>query len=168
MAKKTKTKKELVLLRDYAFRLYMSGEPQKSIAIKTDVTEASVSKWAKDDCWEQKRKDQNSTSIALVNSLMNAARKISERIVSVLDTGDGIDGIGEVTKLADNISKVLASVKRLSNGTTKDEVIDVIIDLERWLMQRAETDETLTPELITLINGYHRKYVEFIQINEGS
>ena len=49
MAKQTKkprTKRELDVLRDYAFRLYLSGETQKIIAAKTDLTEATISKWA--------------------------------------------------------------------------------------------------------------------------
>lgn len=55
MAKQTKkprTKRELDVLRDYAFRLYLSGETQKVIASKTDLTEATISKWANEDDWE--------------------------------------------------------------------------------------------------------------------
>ena len=49
----------------------------------------------------------------------------------------------------------------------KDEIIDVIIDLEQWMMQRAETDEELTPELLTTVNGLHKKYIECISAQEA-
>ena len=96
---------------------------------------------------------------------MLAAKKISELIITKLNKGetDDIDGI---TKLSDNIAKVMASAKRIAKGITKDEVIDVIIDLEQWMMQRSETDEELTPELITTINGLHKKYIEYISAQE--
>lgn len=169
MAKQTKkprTKRELDVLRDYAFRLYLSGETQKIIAAKTDLTEATISKWANEDNWERQRKEQSTSTIALVNSLMLAAKKISELIIAKLNKGE-TDNIDAITKLSDNIAKVMASAKRIAKGITKDEVIDVIIDLEQCLMQRMETDDELTPELISTINKYHKKYIEYISAQEA-
>lgn len=165
-AKKARTKRELEVLRDYAFRLFLGGDTQKMIAAKTELTEATISKWAKDEDWDTRRREQNSSPRALVNSLMQAASKISELIVTKLSSGDTTD-IDNITKLSDNIAKILASAKRISQGISKDEIIDVIIDLEQWLMQRAETDDDLTPELIARINGLHRKYIEHISAQEA-
>lgn len=169
MAKQTtkpRPKRERDALHDYAFRLFLSGETQKLIAAKTGITEATISKYAKAEGWDKQRKEQNSSSAALVGSLMLAAKKISEMIINKLNSGatDDIDGI---TKLSDNIAKVMASAKRIAKGITKDEVIDVIIDLEQFLMQRMETDDALTPELISTINKYHKKYIEFISMQEA-
>lgn len=121
---------------------------------------------AREENWDARRREQNSSSAALVNSLMLAAKKISELIITKLNKGetDDIDGI---TKLSDNIAKVMASAKRIAKGITKDEIIDVIIDLEQWMMQRAETNEELTPELLTTINGLHKKYIEYISAQEA-
>ena len=160
--KKPRTKRELDVLRDYACRLFLSGETQRVIAAKTGLTEATVSRWAREENWDARRREQNSSSAALVNSLMLAAKKISELIITKLNKGetDDIDGI---TKLSDNIAKVMASAKRIAKG----EIIDVIIDLEQWMMQRAETDEELTPELLTTINSLHKKYIEYISAQEA-
>lgn len=160
--KKPRTKRELDVLRDYACRLFLSGETQRVIAAKTGLTEATVSRWAREENWDARRREQNSSSAALVNSLMLAAKKISELIITKLNKGetDDIDGI---TKLSDNIAKVMASAKRIAKGITKDE----IIDLEQWMMQRAETNEELTPELLTTINGLHKKYIEYISAQEA-
>ena len=164
--KKPRTKRELDVLRDYACRLFLSGETQRVIAAKTGLTVATVSRWAREENWDARRREQNSSSAALVNSLMLAAKKISELIITKLNKGetDDIDGI---TKLSDNIAKVMASAKRIAKGITKDEIIDVIIDLEQWMMQRAETDEELTPELLTTINSLHKKYIEYISAQEA-
>nr|DAR27481.1 MAG TPA: Protein of unknown function (DUF1804) [Caudoviricetes sp.] len=164
--KKARTRRQLDALRDYAYRLFLSGDTQKVIAAKTDLTEATISKWAKEEHWDERRKEQNSSSIALVNSLMLAAKKISELIINKLNNGQ-TDDIDSITKLSDNIAKVMASAKRISKGITKDEIIDVIIDLEQWMTQRAEVDDELTPELIITINGLHKKYIEFISAQEG-
>ena len=154
--KKPRTKRELDVLRDYACRLFLSGETQRVIAAKTELTEATVSRWAKEENWDARRREQNSSSAALVNSLMLAAKKISELIITKLNKGE-----------TDDIAKVMASAKRIAKGITKDEIIDVIIDLEQWMMQRAETDEDLTPELLTTINGLHKKYIEYISAQEA-
>lgn len=154
--KKPRTKRELDVLRDYACRLFLSGETQRVIAAKTGLTEATVSRWAREENWDARRREQNSSSAALVNSLMLAAKKISELIITKLNKGE-----------TDDIAKVMASAKRIAKGITKDEIIDVIIDLEQWMMQRAETDEELTPELLTTINSLHKKYIEYISAQEA-
>ena len=135
--KKPRTKRELDVLRDYACRLFLSGETQRVIAAKTGLTEATVSRWAREENWDARRREQNSSSAALVNSLMLAAKKISELIITKLNKGE------------------------------TDDIIDVIIDLEQWMMQRAETDEELTPELLTTINSLHKKYIEYISAQEA-
>ena len=38
---------------------------------------------------------------------------------------------------------------------------------QNTMMQRSETDEELTPELITTINGLHKKYIEYISAQEA-
>ena len=157
--KKPRTKRELDVLRDYACRLFLSGETQRVIAAKTGLTEATVSRWAREENWDARRREQNSSSVALVNSLMLASFYRSAPYFDL-----DIDGI---TKLSDNIAKVMASAKRIAKGITQDEIIDVIIDLEQWMMQRAETDEELTPELLTTINGLHKKYIECISAQEA-
>ena len=97
---------------------------------------------------------------------MLAAKKISELIISKLNSGETGD-IDAITKLSDNIAKVMASAKRIAKGITKDETIDVIIDLEQWMVQRSETDKELTPELISTINGLHRKYIEHVSAQDA-
>lgn len=163
--KKPRTKRELDVLRDYACRLFLSGETQR-VTPRNRTDGGHRQQVGQGGELGRPAPEQNSSSAALVNSLMLAAKKISELIITKLNKGetDDIDGI---TKLSDNIAKVMASAKRIAKGITKDEIIDVIIDLEQWMMQRAETDEELTPELLTTINSLHKKYIEYISAQEA-
>lgn len=153
------------MAKGYAFRLYMSGETQKAIAKEVHVTEATVSRWVNKEDWEGQKKDQNASTVTLANSMMSAAKKMSELIVTEIAGGSA--NIDTVTKCSDNLVKIMASTERIAKTVTKATIIDVVIALERWLIHRAETDKELTPDLIAIINKYHRKYIEYISAQEG-
>lgn len=148
------------LRQGYARRLYMDGEAQKSIAALTQTTESTISKWVAKGDWEKERKERRTTTSALATSLMQAARKMSERIIEHAD-GD----IKDLAKLSDNVVKIMASADRVSSVITRDKVIDVVIALDKRLMRWAQNDPNLTPELLEQIIGYHRKYIEEITVN---
>lgn len=160
-----KTKQQQEMAKGYAFRLYMSGETQKAIAKEVHVTEATISKWVNRENWEEQKKDQNASTVTLANSMMAAAKKMSELIVTEIAGGSA--NIDTVTKCSDNLVKIMASAERIAKTVTKATIIDVVIALERWLIHRAETDKELTPDLIAIINKYHRKYIEYISAQEG-
>ena len=58
------------------------------------------------------------------------------------------------------------AAERIAKTVTRATVIDVVIALDRWLVQRAEVDERLSPEMLESITGFHRKYIEYITSNE--
>ena len=155
------TKQEIEIRKGYAFRLFMSGESQKSIARTVGTTEATVSRWAGKEEWDKKKQEQNTSTLALANSMMAAARKMSELIIS-----NGNTDIGTITKCSDNLVKIMAAAERIAKTVTRATVIDVVIALDRWLVQRAEVDERLSPEMLESITGFHRKYIEYITSNE--
>ena len=158
------TKQEIEIRKGYAFRLYMSGESQKSIAKTVGTTEASVSKWVNKEDWERRKTEQNTSSLTLANSMMAAAKKMTELIIENIESGNA--DINSITKCSDNLVKIMAAAERIAKTVTRATVIDVIIALDRWLMQRVETDQRLTPELLEQITNYHRKYIEYITANE--
>lgn len=151
--------------KGYAYRLYMSGETQKTIARTVGTTEATVSKWVQKHGWESEKEDQNTSTIALANSMMAAAKKMSDLIIK--EIGSGGASIDTITKCSDNLVKIMASAERIAKTVTKATIIDVIIALERWLLHRAETDKELTPEIVQVINRYHKEYIKFISSQEG-
>lgn len=158
------TKQEIEIRKGYAFRLYMSGETQKSIARTVGTTEVTISKWVNKEGWEKKKQEQSTSTLALANSMMAAARKMSELIITNIEEGN--TDIGTITKCSDNLVKIMAAAERIAKTVTRATVIDVIIAIDRWLMQRVELDPSLTPELLDAITGYHRKYIEYITSTE--
>lgn len=112
----------------------------------------------------QEKQEQNTSTLALANSMMAAARKMSELIISNIENGN--TDIGTITKCSDNLVKIMAAAERIAKTVTRATVIDVVIALDRWLVQRAEVDERLSPEMLESITGFHRKYIEYITSNE--
>lgn len=158
------TKQDIEMRRGYAFRLYMSGESQRAIAKTVGATEATISKWVNKDGWEKQKSEQNTSSLTLANSMMAAAKKMTELIIQNIESGKA--DIGSITKCSDNLVKIMAAAERIAKTVTRATVIDVIIALDRWLMLRVETDARLTPELLEEITSYHRKYIEYITAND--
>lgn len=150
--------------RGYAFRLYISGESQRAIAKTVGITEATISKWVNKEGWEKQKSEQNTSSLTLANSMMAAAKKMTELIIENIESGNA--DINSITKCSDNLVKIMAAAERIAKTVTRATVIDVIIALDRWLMLRVETDPRLTPELLEEITSYHRKYIEYITANE--
>lgn len=157
-------KQENEMRKGYAFRLYMSGEPQNAIAKTVGCTEATISKWVNNESWEQQKRDQNTSTVALANALMAAAKKMSEQIVKLMETDD--PDVDKLTKCSDNLVKIMASAERISKTVTRATVIDVIIALDRWLMRQVEVDPKLSTEKLEFITSYHQKYIAYITENE--
>jgi predicted transcriptional regulator len=157
------TKQEIELRKGYAFRLFMSGEPQKSIAATVGISETTVSKWAIKENWQTQREAQNTSTQELSNSLMAAAKRMTDQIVK-LTTKDDVD-IKLLAQCTDNLCKIMASAERINKSVTKATIIDVIIALDRWLANRKQFDKDLTDEQFKFITNYHQKYIEELTIN---
>ena len=125
------------------------------------VTEATVSKWATAEGWHDRLAEEKTSSVELANSLMLAAKKITEVIITEIGKPDG--NIDAITKLSDNVVKIMASAERVANTVNKATVIDVLTSVDRWLLERSKTDKSLTPEILAAINRWHQEYINYIQ-----
>lgn len=156
----TKKQQEQEIKKDYAYRLYLSGETQKYIALKANVTEATISRWVTKCEWEKERQEQNTSTMALANSMMSAAKKMSELIIKEANREE--PNLKAITQGSDNLVKIMASAERITKTITSAMVIDVIIDYEHYLMRRADTDKELTAEKIDMIHRYNQEYIKQI------
>ena len=143
-----------------AYRLFMGGLSQREIADQCGVTEATVSRWANAENWGDRLKEEKTSSVELANSLMFAAKKITEAIIAEVSKPDY--NIDFVTKLSDNTVKMMASAERVANTVNRATVIDVFTSFDRWLLERSKTDKTITPELLAVINRLHQEYINHI------
>ncbi|MCD8177300.1 MAG: helix-turn-helix domain containing protein [Tannerellaceae bacterium] len=164
MAVVKKTKADRDRAKGIALKLYLKGETQKAIAGVVGITEATISKWVKTEGWEKEKKDQNTSPSELAGSMMVAAKKITQILID--KSGEKEINVEEITKLADNLVKIMASAERISETITQTTVIDVMILFEKWLMEKSETDPGLTQEFIFQINRYHKEYVRTLSTDE--
>ena len=139
----------------------MSGESQSDISEQVGISTVTLCKWAKSEMWEERLRDEKISSVELANSMMLAAKKMTEIIIR--EIGGGNYNIDTITKCSDNVVKIMASAERIANTINKATIIDVITSLDTWLLQRSKTDPDLTPELLAFINRYHNEYIKYIK-----
>ena len=91
---------------------------------------------------------------------MLSAKKITE--VIIVEIGKPNYNIDAVTKLSDNVVKIMASAERVANTVNRATVIDVFTSFDRWLLERSKTDKNITPEILATINRLHQEYINHI------
>ena len=74
-------RKELAEKKARAYRLYMSGESQSDISEQVGISTVTLCKWAKSEMWEERLRDEKISSVELANSMMLAAKKMTEIII---------------------------------------------------------------------------------------
>lgn len=152
---------EMAEKKAQAYRLYMGGLSQKDIATSCGITENTVSKWVNAESWRDRLNEEKTSSIELANSLMFAAKKITEAIIA--EIGKSNYNIDAVTRLSDNTVKMMAAAERVANTVNKATVMDVFTAFDQWLLKRSDTDKDITPELLAVINRLHQEYLTYIQ-----
>lgn len=147
------TKKELESKKELARLYYMQGESQKSISTKTGVSEVTVSRWAANGAWESKRAGSNVTRPEIVNKNLVLISKLLDRL-----NQEEID-LKDVGKIVDQISKLAAAIERIDKKANVIDVIEVFTALNKWLEQRMQWDDNITPELLQQFNKYQDLYI---------
>ncbi len=147
------TKKELEKKKELARLYYMQGESQKSIATKVEVSEATLSKWVNTYGWEAKRAGVNITRPEIVNKNLILISKLLDRLNS-----EDID-LKDVGKIVDQISKLAAAIERIDKRANVIDAIEVFTALNKWLENRMQWDDKVTPELLQQFNYYQDLYI---------
>jgi transposase-like protein len=146
-------KQEMNQKRELAQMYFMQGETQKAIAIKVDVREATLSKWVAEGQWETKRAGARVTRQELVN--MNL-----QLIADILNNVRTADNPLVASKgVADEISKLAATIERLDKKGNVVNEIDAFISFNKWLQKRIAFDKALTADLLKAINKYQDFYI---------
>lgn len=140
-------KKELARL------YYMQGESQKKIALNLSVTEATVSKWAKEGNWQIRRAAINITRPELVNKTLLLINSLLDKV------NEAENPIEEFGAIADRISKLAATVERLDKKTNLVTVMEICSSFEKWLVVRSRFDKEVTDAFIRKVNEYQQYYI---------
>lgn len=146
------TKKQLEEKREFAKLLYMQGEQQKNIADKTGISAVTISRWVKDNGWQEKRAATTITRPELVNKLLLTIDRLIEQVNESADP-DAINSLG------DKLAKLSTTIERLDKKASVVDVVEVFMAFSKWLQYRMSFDNDVTPELIRSINKYHDLYI---------
>ncbi len=138
--------------RKLAKILYMSGEPQITIAEKAGVSRPTVNKWIKDEGWAEQRAAANITRPELVNKLLLTIDKIIEEV-------NAQDDPQKLASVGDRLSKLANVIEKLDKKASVVDAIEVFMSFGKWLQYRAAFDEELSPELVKTIVKYQDKYI---------
>lgn len=105
--------------REYAKLLFISqGLTQKEIAERCEVTEKTVSRWNKEDRWEDLKRSLMVVKDQQLTSLYMKLERLNQNIE---DKQDNL----VTSKDVDAISKLTASIKQLETDTSVGEIISV-------------------------------------------
>lgn len=146
------TKKQLEEKKEFARLLYMQGEQQKNIADKTGISTVTISRWVKDNGWQEKRAATTITRPELVNKLLLTIDRLIEQVNESADP-DAINSLG------DKLAKLSTTIERLDKKASVVDVVEVFMAFSKWLQYRMTFDDEVTPELIRSINKYHDLYI---------
>lgn len=138
--------------KEFARVLFFSGEQQNVIADKVGVSKQTVNRWVAEGDWDKRRAALSVTRPEIVNNLLRAINDEVERLNEEKDPD-------KVAGACDKLSKLAAAIEKLDKKANVVDAIEVFMAFGKWLQERAQTDEELSPELVKSINRYQDLYV---------
>lgn len=138
--------------KSLARSLFMSGMEMTEIAAKVDVSRVTISKWCSADGWKEARAAKNISRSELTN-------KILLSIDMLLEEANNSDDPALVAGLADKLAKFSAVIEKLDKKANIIDAIDVFKAFSGWLEFRAQTDPSITLELIQKVNRLQDMFI---------
>jgi transcriptional regulator with XRE-family HTH domain len=144
---KRRTKQEMKALYDYAKMLFVYDKlSQKEISTKTGVSEVTISKWVRDDKWDDYRKAISVTRDERYRSTINQLTELDNLIKS------RDENYRFPSKEESNIRRrLVADLTALEVECGIVDVINVSIKLLEWLRQ---VDNDKAKEISDIFNSY--------------
>lgn len=138
--------------KSLARSLFMSGMEMTEIAAKVDVSRVTISKWCNADGWKEARAAKNITRPELVN-------KILLSIDTLIEQANATNDPTQMAGLADKLAKFSAVIEKLDKKANIIDAIDVFKTFSGWLEFRAQTDPSITLELIQKVNQLQDMFI---------
>ncbi len=130
----------------------MSGMEMTEIADKVGVSRVTISKWCNADGWKEARAAKNITRPELTNKILLSIDKL-------LEEANNSDDPALVAGLADKLAKFSAVIEKLDKKANIIDAIDVFKAFSGWLEFRAQTDPSITLELIQQVNHLQDMFI---------
>ena len=130
----------------------MSGMEMTEIADKVGASRVTISKWCNADGWKEARAAKNITRPELTNKILLSIDKL-------LEEANNSDDPALVAGLADKLAKFSAVIEKLDKKANIIDAIDVFKAFSGWLEFRAQTDPSITLELIQQVNHLQDMFI---------
>lgn len=130
----------------------MSGMEMTEIADKVGVSRVTISKWCAADGWKEARAAKNITRPELVNKLLLS-------IDALIEEANASKDPAQMAGLADKLSKFSAVIEKLDKKSNVIDAIEVFKAFSGWLEFRAQTDPSITLELIQKVNQLQDMFI---------
>ncbi|WP_294596287.1 helix-turn-helix domain-containing protein [uncultured Rikenella sp.] len=133
--------------KDFAKTLYLSekGITQKEIAARVGVTEATVSKWVREEQWERLK-------TSLLGGREDLLGWLHQQLNAIREAVEARDDANYVTsKEADTITKLTNAIKKLETETNITHKVEVGRQFLTWLR---ETDPDRAVEFLPLYDAF--------------
>lgn len=148
------TKKELEQKKDIARLYFMQGEQQNTIADRVGVSRNTVSRWAEQGGWEEKRAAMSITRPELVTKTLS----LISRLIDKLNADTELDLV-DVGRIVDQLCKLSATIERIDKKASVVDNIETFTALNKWLEARMEWDKEVTPEFMRMLTHYQDLFI---------
>lgn len=129
----------------------MQGEEQKEIAKRLSLSAVTISRWAKDGSWLEKKNGNAISRKELVNRILQSIERKIEELNSTNDPVIFDTIVTQLTKLSNTIEK-------LDKDTNIVTIMEVFRAFHEWMKSRMGYDN-ITPELLQTINRYQDMFI---------
>ncbi len=142
-----RSKKDTERLKQLAEHLYLADSQIiiKALAEKVGVTEKTLSKWAKDGKWNDKRTSLLTTKNNQLSFLYGQLKNLNQAIA------DRKDNPFASNKEADTIIKLTAGIKNLETETSLGDIIQTAKEFIDYV---SESDYEKAKEITKLFDGF--------------
>jgi len=141
------TKKEMRDRRDLAKMLFIHEQlSQKEISSRIDVSEVTISKWAKEDSWDTLKRSMLITRQEQLNRLYMQLSELNGAIIQKPEGKRYAD-----SKEADTIAKLAGAIKTMETEASIADVVEVSKRLLDWLRRY---DNKKAGEVAAIFNDF--------------
>jgi hypothetical protein len=153
--KKQLTKKEIEDKKQLGLVLFITGQPQNLIADYLNVTPKTVSTWATEGKWKEKRSAATVTRPELVNKVLLSIAGVLDK---ASEAGNQVD--------ADKLIKLAKTIEFLDKKNNPVNAMEWFEKFNKMMLQLMATDKELNADFIKKVNKYQIAFVNSLISNE--
>lgn len=134
--------------KEIARALYIKGMPTERICELASVCRQTLSRWIKQEGWDETRNAMNLSSSEL-------KRRIMENTSIAIDKPEQAVGL---SKQADAICKMVKSMNQIDKENSVVSKVDTLIEFENWLIKNVDRYKDVK-DVVSLVHRMHDDFL---------